>query len=171
MWRLIATGLAAALVLPGFGSPSGDAVFRGPAIVLRYPDSLFVSNRPLNWWGNPAQRFVLSNYRVPGNRPNGNGDYTPPATGVIAQLVEDVPPPDPDFKAPPRSKRFTLPKLTNRMEGFGKRWAEFSFRDHGRGFTLFIGVGRLAPASQVALVLRTLDGLTIGAPPPSVTGA
>jgi hypothetical protein len=145
-------------------------VFRGPAIILRYPGSLFVSNRPLNWWSNPAQRFVLANYRVPGNRPNGNGDYTPPLTGVIAQLVEEVPPPDPDFKAPGRPKRFALPKLTNRMEGFGNRWAELSFRDHGRGFTLFIGVGRDASPGQIALVLHALDGLTIGAPPPSVMG-
>lgn len=170
MWRLIAVGLTAALVVPGVGSPRTSNVFRGPAIVLRYPGSLFVSNRPLNWWTNPAQRFVLSNYRVPGNRPNGNGDYTPPATGVIAQLVEEVPPPNP-VRAPPRSRHFTLPKLTNYMEGFGNRWGGVSFRDHARTFTLFIGVGREASPAQVALVLKTLDGLTIGAPPPSVTAA
>jgi hypothetical protein len=145
-------------------------VFRGPAIVLRYPGSLFVSNRSLNSWSNPAQRFVLSNYRVPGNRPNGNGDYTPPPSGVIAQVLEEVPAPDSGFEAGPRPKRFVLPKLTG-LEGFGDRWGEIAFRDHTRCFYIFIGVGRDASSAQIALVLHTLDSLTIGPPPPSVTAA
>jgi hypothetical protein len=173
VWRLIAVGLATVLALPGLGAASAGSpdVFRGPGLVLRYPASLYVSNRLLNNWGNPVQRFVLSTYRVPDGQPNLNGDYTPPPTGVIAQVLEDVPPPDPGFEAGPRPNRFRLPKLSNYLEGFGNRWGEIAFRDQTRCFYIFIGVGRLASPAQIALVLHTLDGLTIGAPPPSVTGA
>jgi hypothetical protein len=163
--------LALALGGSALASSAELRVFRGPALVLRYPGGLYVSNRPLNWWSNPVQRFVLSTYRVPGGRPNGNGDYTPPPTGVIAQVVEDVPAPDPGFEAGPRPSQFILPRLTSHLEGFGARWGEIAFRDHTRCFSIFIGVGRRASAAQIALVLRTLDGLTIGSPPPSVTGA
>jgi hypothetical protein len=147
-------------------------VFHGPGIVLRVSGGLYVSNRPLTLKdaGNPAQRLVLSTYRVPGERPDANGDYTPPPTGVIAQVLEVVPPPDFDFQGRQRPARFALPKL-GRLEGFGDRFGEIVFQDHGRGFFIFIGVGRRANADEVERVLHTLDELTIGAPPPSVTGA
>ena len=114
---------------------------------------------------------MLSTYRVPGNQPNADGNYTPPSTGVIAELTEDVPPPNPDFQAPPRPRQFALPKLSGHLETFGPRWGEIPFRDHGRGFYIFIGVGPGASPAKVALMLHTLDGLTVSAPPPSVTGA
>jgi hypothetical protein len=47
------------------------------------------------------------------------------------------------------------------MEGFnGNRWAEITFRDHGCGFYLFIGVGRNAVGSEGNL-LRSLDSLVV----------
>ena len=158
------------LVAPGLGVASHSNgqvtdVFRGPGIVLRYPGSLYVTNRPLDSITNPAQRFVLSTYRVPGNQPNADGNYTPPSTGVIAELTEDVPPPNPDFQAPPRPRQFALPKLSGHLETFGPRWGEIPFRDHGRGFYIFIGVGPGASPAKVALMLHTLDGLTVSAPP------
>jgi hypothetical protein len=167
---------AAFLVILGSGTASGvnaqtSLVFRGPGIVLRYPSSLYVSNRTLDSMTNPVQRFVLSTYRVPGNRPNAEGSYTPPLTGVIAELLEEVPPPDPDFQAPPRPRRFVLPKLRDNLGGFGDRWAELPFRAHGRDFYIFLGVGGRASSTKVALVLRALDALAISAPPLSVTGA
>ena len=91
--------------------------------------------------------------------------------GVIAELMEDVPPSDPDFQAPPRSLGFTLPRLSGHLETFGDRWGEIAFRDHGRDFYIIIGVGKRASSSKVALVLRTLDALTISVAPLSVTGA
>ena len=146
-------------------------VFRGPGIVFRYPSSLYVSTSALDSITNPVQRFVLSTYRLSDERPNANGTYTPPLTGVIAELLEEVPPSDPDFQAPPRPRRFLLPKLRDNLEGLGDRWAEMPFRDDGRDFYIFLGVAARASSTKVALVLRALDALTISAPPPSVTGA
>ena len=164
------------LIAPGSGVAShttaqASRVFRGPGLVLRYPSSLYISDQPLDSITNPVQRFVLSTYRVPGDRPNAGGNYTPRPTGVIAELLEEVPPYDPAFQAPLRPSHFMLPKLNDHLEGFGDRWAELPFRAHGRDFYLFVGVGDRASASKVALVLRTLDAVTISAPPPSVTGA
>jgi hypothetical protein len=160
-------------------SPSGLAnirvratyVFRGPGIVLRYPSGLYVSNRVLDSMTNPVQRLVLSTYRLPGGRLNQDGTYEPPATGVIAELLEEVPPSDPAFQAPLRPRQFALPKLNSHLERSGSRWGEIPFRDHGRDLYIFLGVGPGASQAKVALVLRTLDGLTITAAPPSVIGA
>jgi hypothetical protein len=167
---------AAVLVAPGVGianevDAQTSLVFRGPGIVLRYPSSLYLSSRPLDSMTNPVERFVLSTYRVPGDRPNAEGSYTPPPTGVIAELLEEVPPVDPAFQAPPRPRRFVLPKLRDNLEGFGDHWAELPFRAHGRDFYIFLGVGDRASSAKVALVLRTLDALAISAPPLSVSGA
>jgi hypothetical protein len=146
-------------------------VFRGPGIVLRYPSGLYVTNRPLAWTSDPAQRFVLSTYPVPGDRASAGGNDTPPPTGVIAELVEDLPPPTHAFQAPPRPRHFALPKLSDHLETFGDRWREIVFSDHGRDFSIMIGAGKRASASKVAFVLRTLDALSIGVAPPSVTRA
>jgi len=172
---LIAVAIAF-FVAPGSGIASQvnaqtSRVFRGPGLVLRYTSSLYVSTRPLDSITNPVQRFVLSTYPVPDDRLNANGNYTPPLTAVIAELLEEVPPSDPAFQAPLRPRQFLLPKLSDHLEGFGDRWAELPFRAHGRDFYIFLGVGDRASSSKVALVLRTLDALAISAPPPSVTGA
>ena len=50
------------------------------------------------------------------------------------------------------------------MEAFGcNRWGEVRFRDNGRHFYIFIGVGRRVSSARVALMLRTLDAMVIGA--------
>ena len=109
------------------------------------------------------QRFVLSSYRVPGGGPDFNGTYAPPRRGVIAQVLEEVPPLHNPGVWPARPHRFVLPPL-GRMEGFGgKRWAELRFRLHGRRFYVFIGIGRQAPAASVALLLGSLDAMRITA--------
>lgn len=163
---LFAPGLRAA-----HGATQTTRVFHGPGLALRYPGGLFLSTRPFDSISDPVQRFVLSTYRVPGGRPNSDGDYTPPPTGVIAELLEDVPAPDPDFEAPARPASFTLPALTDNMEGHGARFGEIAFRDHARDFVLLVGVGNSARPAKVALLLRVLDGLTVTVPPPSVTDA
>ncbi len=165
--RQVAIGF---LLLFGFAGSVAAAdgaasLFRGPGIVFRYPKSWFVSAAPLNGVTDPVQRFVLSSYRVPVGRPDFDGTYAPPPRGVIAQLVEEVPPLKNGGVWPSRPHRFRLPRL-GLMEGFGgNRWAELRFRDHGRRFYIFIGVGRDASSTRVGMALRILDGITItGAP-------
>jgi hypothetical protein len=143
---------------------AGPRVFRGPGIILRYPAGWSVGNDPLNGITDPVQRFVLSSYPVSVGRPDFDGNYAPPPRGVIAQLVEEVPPLNNGGVWPPRPRRFKLPPL-GRMEGFGgNRWAELRFREHRRRFYVFIGIGRRASSTRIGLLLHSLDGMTITAP-------
>jgi hypothetical protein len=145
-------------------APAGAAtsrIFRAPGILVHYPSNWFASNRPLNAWTNPIQRFVVSSYRLPGGRPNLDGSYSPPPGGIVAELVEEQAP-GPNLRSfPLRPARFALPQLTNHMEGFGDHWGEVGFRKHGRVFTIFIGVGQGTPARRVATLLRVLDAMFI----------
>jgi hypothetical protein len=159
--RVFVVGVA--LVASTSAGAAGTRVFRGPGIVLRYPSGWFVTNAPLNGISDPVQRFVFSSYHVPGGGPDANGSYAPPRRGVIAQVVEEVPPLHNAGVWNARPRRFVLPPL-GRMEGFGgNRWAELRFRQHGRRFYVFIGVGRYAPAAALALLLDRLDtmGITV----------
>lgn len=125
-------------------------------ITLRYPQGWRVSQEPLRDVTDPVQRFVLSNRsRLPGAR------LAPRPHQVLAQLVEVVPPLPLDLaRIPARPRRFRLPRL-GRMEGFdGDRWAEIAFRDRGRAFLLFVGVG-VAAAGARAELLSSLDSLAI----------
>jgi hypothetical protein len=125
-------------------------------IALRYPAAWHVSKTPFSPVSDPLQRFVLYNHS-----PLPTARLAPRRDQVIAQLAEVVPPLRTDIaQFPPRPKHYQLPKL-GRMEGFdGNRWTEITFRDHGRGFYLFIGVGVNAVSSEPNL-LRSLDSLTV----------
>jgi hypothetical protein len=122
-----------------------------------------VSNRPLGYISDPVQRFVVSSYRVPGGRPNGDGDYRPPSGGVIAQLLEEqAPGPDAKKFFPPRPAKFAQPKLNpHGLEGYSGRWAEMVFRDRGRDFYIFLGVGPGTPIARVETLLRALDTMSV----------
>jgi hypothetical protein len=150
------------LVTAGSGSASRppERTFRTPGLVLRYPRSWFVSVEPLRGITDPVQRVVLSSYRIPDSGPNA--EIAPPRGEVLAQLAEALPPLA-GGSWPRRPTRFRLPHL-GRMEGFGgNRWGELVFRDRGRRFYLFVGVGRHAPASTIRLLMRSLDTLAVGA--------
>jgi hypothetical protein len=165
MGRRIAIGLVLFFAMGGLAAAAsgGPRVFRGPGIVLRYPGGWFVSTEPLNGIADPVPRFVLSSYRVAVGRPGFDGNYAPPPRGVIAQLAEEVPPLNNPGPWPTRPHKFKLGRL-GRMEGFGgNRWAELRFRDHGRRFYLFVGVGRRASSARIGLLLRSLDAMKIAA--------
>ena len=152
--------LAAGWVITANGDPR---VFREAGITLRYPVNWFANNRPLNAITNPAQRVVLSSYRVRGDRPDFDGNYAPPEHGVIARVLEEMPPLKNGGSWPPRPHNFKLPRL-GLMEGFGgNRWAELRFRENGRRFYIFIGIGRRASSAQIATLLRALRSMTITA--------
>jgi hypothetical protein len=153
-----------ALVASTSAGAADARVFRGPGIVLRYPGAWFVTNAPLNGISDPVQRFVFSSYRVPADGPDFDGTYAPPRRGVIAQVLEEVPPLHNAGVWNARPRRLVLPPL-GRMEGFGgNRWAELRFRQHGRRFYVFIGVGSRAPGRSLALLLGRLDAMSITPP-------
>jgi len=166
--RVPGLGLLGSLVLllpaAAVASAASPPVFREAGIVVDAPVGWYVTSEPLNGVTDPAQRFVLSSYRVPVSADAGNG-YVPPSRAVLALLMEEVPP---VYSNPgawrPRPSRFTLPRL-GRMETLdGNRWGELLFRDHGRHFYIFIWVGRHATSTQVGLLLRALDGIRITTP-------
>ena len=153
---------AVALIPIALASAAAPPVFRGAGIVLHAPPRWFVTTEPLNGITDPVQRLVLSSFRVPFGADTTN-DYVPSSRGVLAQLVEEVPPVANVGDWRSRPSRFTLPRL-GRMETLnGDRWGELLFREHGRHFYLFIWVGRRAPSSQVLLLLRSLDRMRITA--------
>lgn len=151
-----------ALVASTAAGAVGPPVFQGPGIVLRAPRGWYASNEPLNGVTDPVQRFVLSSYRIPAGVTNAGGSYAPSSRGVVAQVMEEVPPsPSPDWR--PRPQHFTLPRLGSMETLGGNRWGEVLFREHGRHFYIFIWVGQRASQAQVGLLLRALDGMTITA--------
>jgi hypothetical protein len=165
LWRVahLVVLVALGVVASTSAAAADPRVFRGPGIVLRTPSGWYVTNAPLNGITNPVQRFVLSSYRVPTGRPDFDGNYAPPPRGVVVQLLEEMPPLNNGGVWPQRPLRFRLPRL-GLMEGFGgDRWGEVRFREHGRRFYIFLGIGRHASSARIGLSLESLDGMTITA--------
>ena len=90
----------------------------------------------------------------------------PPKAGQVVGIVMEETNLDPgelvaDF--PRRPTHFRLAHLSG-VEGFNSgrwgRWGEIVFRDRGRAFYIFIGVGKGA-IGQLPRLLRTLDSLTV----------
>lgn len=148
------------LLTPSVATAATPPVFRRAGIAIHPPVGWFVTTEPLNGITDPVQRFALSSYPVPVGADAGSS-YVPPSRAVLAQVVEEVPPSNDGGAWRPRPSRFTMPRL-GRMETLsGHRWGELLFRDHGRHFYIFIWVGRRATATQVGVLLHTLDGLRI----------
>ena len=125
-------------------------------LTLRHPAALHVTTAELTGITDPVERVALYSGASP------DAMVRPRAHQVIAILMEQVPPPAVDVTLfPPRPHRFRIRRLT-RLEGFsGRRWGEITFRDHGRAFYLFVGVGPGAD-SQLPRVLLALDSLRVG---------
>jgi hypothetical protein len=162
MSRAIAVAITGFLLLV---APTADArgehVFRTAGIVLRYPTGWYATGRPFNAWTNPVQRFVLSSDPIPGDRPNLDGNYSPPPGDVITLFVEEQAP-GPDLRSfRVRPRHLKLPRLSDHLEGFGDRWAETGYREGDRVFIIFIGVGADTPAGRVTALLHLLDDLSI----------
>jgi hypothetical protein len=156
------TVAAAGILGVAVANAAAPPVFRGHGIVLHPPSGWYVTNEPLNGITDPVQRFVLSSFRVPSGADAGGG-WVPPATGVLVQLAEEVPPVANagDWRARPH--RFSLTRL-GRMETLGgDRWGELLFREHARHFYLFIWVGKRARPAQVGRLLSALDRMSITA--------
>jgi hypothetical protein len=148
MWGFIAAALLAA--------PTGVWHDARTHLTLRHPAALHVTTLELTGITDPVERVALYSGALP------DGMVKPRSQQVIAILMEQEPPlPDDVARFPPRPRRFRIRRLTT-LEGFsGPRWGEITFRDHGRAFYLFVGVGSRADA-QIPGVLRALDSLRVG---------
>jgi hypothetical protein len=125
-------------------------------LTLRYPAELHITTSALTGITDPVERVALYSGSPP------NAMVAPRTHQVIAILMEQEPPLPVDIaRFPPRPRHFRIRRLTM-LEGFsGRRWAEITFRDHGRAFYIFIGVGSQADA-QIPRLLRALDSLRVG---------
>jgi hypothetical protein len=124
-------------------------------IVMRYPATWHANNKTVSPVIEPFQRVVLySGMRVDSSR-------APRSAQVAAILVEATQAVDLS-RFPRRPRRFRLSGV-GRMEGFsGSRWSEIIFRDHRRGFVLFVWVGRDVGSTARAQLLHSLDSLSVG---------
>lgn len=146
--------MAALLALSPVGTWSSPRTH----LALTYPTGWHVTTTSLTPITDPVQRFAVYSGGSP--RPMG-----PPRTGqVIAIVMEQTNLARGDLsRFPPRPRHFRVARLGG-VEGFDSgrtgRWGEIVFRDHGRGFYVFIGVDARA-AGQLPRLLRALDSLRV----------
>jgi hypothetical protein len=127
-------------------------------LAVRYPDSWHVTTRNLTNITQPVPRFTIYSGASPRRVAVTSGEFTQGlrADQVIGVVMEATSVSPPDLRRlPPRPHRFTVNRLTG-VEGFGDRWVEFFFRDHGREFYVFIGVGQHG-ARHLPTLLHSLD--------------
>jgi hypothetical protein len=151
--------MSGSLVLLLAACGGGARSFGTDGIVVRVPAGWHVSTHPLNGTSDPVQRFVLSSASIPPNAATESG-YVPPSDGVLAQVVEEVPP-DYSNRWPKRPAHLRIGQL-GRMETLGgTRWGEILFTDHGRHFYVFVWIGKRASRAQAASLRRALDSLQV----------
>jgi hypothetical protein len=132
------------------------------SLTVRYPDSWHVTTRNLTNITQPVPRFAIYSGAAPSRAPVASGEFTRRLrpNQVVAVVMEQTAVSAADLgRLPPRPHRFAVRRLTG-VEGFGTRWVEFYFRDHGREFYLFIGVGEQA-TGQLPTLLHSLDTLRV----------
>jgi hypothetical protein len=157
----LAVGLAFAFRSPD-GGPSGGL----PTASYSQPNANLSVTYPVGWhvttnnWtsiSDPVQRFVIYSGRLPQK-------MGPPRAGQELGVLMEVKPPlsqDALRQFSPHPANFGARRLTPSVEGFSGNWQETTFRDRGRAFYLFIGVGDGGSALLPAL-LHSLDTLRIG---------
>lgn len=145
---------------PG-GAPAGlvgrVSRWQGDNLRVMYPRNWHVTTRSLTGITQPVQRFAIYSGRRP--RPMA----APRAKQVIGLVMEEtaITPSDLLKEFPRRPTYFALrPPFS--VEGFSGSWGEIVFRDHRRGFYLFVGVGAHAQP-QLPRLLAALDTLRVGA--------
>jgi hypothetical protein len=129
-------------------------------IRVRLPRGWYVTRRLIDDVSWPVQRFVVSSFPVTFDA--SAGQYLPPQTGVLAQIVEEYPPLSGEHWQP-RPARLRLGRLGKMKLFRGERWTELLFRLHGRHIYVFAWVGRDAPASERRQLLALLEGMRASA--------
>jgi hypothetical protein len=152
-------GMAFAFAVLLAVSPVGTWSSARSHLTLTYPPGWHITTTSLTPITQPVQRVAVYSGGSP--RPMG-----PPKRGQVIGIVmeqTDLAPRDLS-RFPARPTHFRVAHLGG-VEGFNSgrtgRWGEIVFRDHGRGFYVFIGVGAGA-ASQLRPLLVALDSLRVG---------
>ena len=147
------------------GATSVNRVWRDAqaSLAVGYPDSWHVTTRNLTNITQPVPRFAIYSGASPRRVAVTRGEFTQGLRSdqVMGIVMEQTSVSPADLRRlPRRPHRFTVSRLTG-VEGFGDRWVEFFFRDHGREFYVFVGVGKHG-ARHLPTLLHSLDTLRVG---------
>ena len=125
---------------------------------ISYPAGWHVTTRSLTTITQPAQRVVVYSGLTPQSLAQV---LSPRADQALAIVMEQASVSASDLKQfPRRPKKFTVSHL-GRIESFaGDRWAELVFRENGRAFYVFSGVGA-NDTRQLPTLLNALDSLCV----------
>lgn len=127
-------------------------------LTVRYPARWHLTTRNLTNITQPVPRFAIYSGATP-RRVTVMGGRPRPRQ-VLAIVMEQTRISAAGLRQfPRRPRRFTVQRIGG-VEGFGDRWAELVFRDNGRAFYVFVGVG-LNGEPQLPALLHALDTLRI----------
>lgn len=172
MERVRVAGAASLALVACSGSSEELKQFHRYGIAFEYPESWFVTTRPISSAVNPAYRFTVSTVPVRRTRAD-TGPCTPgiakqlPPNGVLAYLREVLGPLDRERalpRMPTRPRSFPLPSASSTaLCGWSRRGLWIPFRDRGRAFYLGVYVGPKATASTKRALKHLLDRMEIRA--------
>jgi hypothetical protein len=143
--------------------------FHRYGITFEYPDSWFVTTRPISAAAEPDYRFTVST--VPVHRtPADRGPCTPgiakqlPPDGILAYLREVLQARNRAISFPrvaPRPRSFPRPTASSAFSvcGFGRTGVWFPFKNRGRVFYLAVYIGPKATTATRHALYRMLDGM------------
>jgi hypothetical protein len=160
--------LALAAVL-AFSSPANagrTSSFSSKGITFAYPASWFVTTRPLSNGVSPVYRFAIGNFRFHRTQRDigpclrGIASQRPP-TGVLAFIREAVGADARRARVGARPKTFQLPDRMEQAACLGPGSSQFTFRQAGRVFYLWVSVAPGAPQAARTEIQRLLDSMKI----------
>lgn len=131
--------------------------WQGDHLRVMFPRNWHSTTRSLTVITQPVQRFAIYS----GQRPRPMA--APEPNQVIGLVMEETGLATGDLRKDfPRRPAYFALRQPRSLEGFRGSWGEIVFRDHGRAFYLFVGVGVHAQ-QQLPRLLAALDTLRVGA--------
>ncbi len=169
--------LATLLVLPVLGSDPSWASsnpqrshpfeqFSRHRISFAYPSHWYVTTRRLSTGIEPVPRFAVGNFRFRRTAQDegpclaGIGNQRP-VKGVFAYLREALGADRNLSRFPPRPVRFRLPARRDNAACMGPGTRQYSFKDSGRAFYLWMSVGPKATPTARRWFRRLVSGMDI----------
>ncbi len=141
----------------------------GASMSLSYPLNWHISTRRLTGVIDPVTRFTVTSFPFRQSRPDT--DFCArtlarrwPANGAYVQVAEEL-----DgaslrkmlSRVPPRPRHFTLARSGAGGLCTGPVSGQLTFRERGRAFYVYYGVGRKASPATRCAVVAVLDSLRI----------